>query len=134
MRWSFALSGISGTGRPRLEGQTVIAEHFDHALTLTTAADTYLRIETPFSTTRADGSAQLWTPGSVAEGWHDDLGFVGLTIIRSEIDETGALRLGLADQTWLRAGPDEQFEAWSLTNADGSRIICSPGGELVTFS
>jgi hypothetical protein len=33
----------------------------------------------------------------------------------------------------LRIPPSDDFESWDLLAEDGSRLICTPGGEIVTW-
>ncbi|GAB3648154.1 DUF6188 family protein [Glycomyces tarimensis] len=57
----------------------------------------------------------------------------GLTI-RTAAAHGGTLEIDFAAGPQLTAGPDPDFEAWSLTGPAGQRMVCMPGGELATWS
>lgn len=50
------------------------------------------------------------------------------------VDHSGLLRITLAGGDNLEVEPSDAFEAWSLTTADGDRIVCMPGGELASWT
>lgn len=117
-----------------LAGQIVIEESFDYALALRTSDGVHIRVESPFWITMPGVRDREFAPAASGEPWHADLGFMGSSVDSSSVGSAGALLLSFSNDVSLRVAPDESYEAWSLTKVDGSRIICSPGGEVVVFS
>lgn len=57
--------------------------------------------------------------GTIRNGWASD---------------SGTLRLEFDSGYFIEAFADEDYEAWSVVGAGGSRVVCMPGGELAVWS
>lgn len=117
-----------------LVGVTVTQLRFDSGVTVALDADVHLRIETAFEFTTPGGEATTLTA-------EQDLVRMGpLLVLRGErvaafaADTSGGLRIGFSDGSALRCWPDDRYEAWELSFADGRLYVCLPGGEVAVWS
>ncbi|WP_205473489.1 DUF6188 family protein [Nocardioides sp. SYSU D00038] len=63
------------------------------------------------------------------EGEEDTLAhLVGQRVLSAVVFKTGALRLVLSSGTCVRVPADDHYEAWQLSDVDGSMLISLPGG------
>jgi hypothetical protein len=53
---------------------------------------------------------------------------------RVSVEKTGQLTLDFTSGIQVRVEPDENYEAWTFDGPRGEKIVCAPGGELVTWS
>lgn len=70
------------------------------------------------------------SPGGHPRDLAPALEVFGLVIDRATTGGDGALEVVFDGDTILRAGPGDQYEAWSLILASGAQIIATPGGGL----
>lgn len=47
--------------------------------------------------------------------------------------KTGTLEINFEDGSYLKAEPQESYEAWQILTKVGNRIVCMPGGELAIW-
>lgn len=94
------------------------------------------------ATVRAEGDAELVADGGVARAF-DAESPAGVASVLLEflhrparvLLEGASLVMRSTDPILeLRVEPSMEFEAWSVTAADGSRVVCSPGGEVTRWS
>jgi hypothetical protein len=58
---------------------------------------------------------------------------VGQETSLAEVDEAGWLWIDFAGGGRLLVGPDDSFEAWTVSGPDGFKVVCGPGGELSSW-
>ena len=112
---------------------TVTRVAFEYGVELLLQSDTVIRLE-----------AMLDLPGRQGETTRVDSEALGpaalevLTLLHREVTvevrDDGNLRIATEDGWQLEAVPSSDFEAWTVTNADGSRLVSLPGGEIATWS
>jgi hypothetical protein len=117
-----------------LVGTVVTQLRFDYGVTIALGDDVSLRIETPFELTAADAEPVLLDP-------ERDLGRMGslLLLHRTAVtafsaDTSGDLEVAFSDGSAVRCRPDERFEAWKLSFADGRLYVCLPGGDVSVWA
>lgn len=58
----------------------------------------------------------------------------GTVVMRIDVDESdGRLTVELTDGSRLVVASDPDFEAWTLRLADGTTVVCQPGGGVTQF-
>lgn len=89
-------------------------------------------IEGPFDYVVEDTTRRLH-----AEGCPEELGpALGLfrqTIESASITQGGTLQIQFSGRAFLRIPSSAEYEAWELTEGDGRRLICTPGGAIAIF-
>ena len=114
-----------------LVGAVVTQLRFDYGVTIALGDDVALRIETGFELTAPDTEPVLLDP-------EHDLGRMGslLLLHRTTVtaDTSGDLSLAFSDGSALRCWPDDRFEAWKLSFADGRLYVCLPGGDVSVWA
>jgi hypothetical protein len=114
-----------------LQGQRVIRETIDFAVSLRTDAGYEIRIETDFSMHTREGNFTFpLDVGLEREEFHSLLNQV---LISSTAEESGTLTLAFADGTTIRVEPNETYEAWTIAGPRGRKIVCMPHGELASW-
>jgi hypothetical protein len=58
----------------------------------------------------------------------------GRRVRHASADEEGHLLVEFEDGTKLSIGPNERYEAWEFTNAQGGRLVACVGGGLAVWS
>ncbi len=113
-----------------LVGAVVTQLRFDYGLTIALGDDVSLRIETAFEHMAPQSEPVQLDPET-------DLARMGslLLLHRSRItafsaDTSGSLSIAFSDGSGLRCWPDDRFEAWKLSFADGRLYVCQPGGDV----
>jgi uncharacterized protein DUF6188 len=91
-----------------------------------------IRIGQPFTFASHDGKTSRVEPGNV------DTVCPALKIFDKDATsaavENGALRIELDGGALLLVFPHPKYEAWELAASDGTKIVCTPGGELAVWS
>jgi hypothetical protein len=108
----------------------------DFSVTLQFADDgpaAELKLECSFAITTSAGS-QTIEPERMVEGAQMVVGLFGARVLSVRVDQGSELVVDLSDERRLRAWPDAQYESWSYTSEDGSRVICMPGGQVAIWS
>jgi hypothetical protein len=117
-----------------LVGATVTQLRFDSGLTVALDASTHLRIEAGFELVEPDGGATLLDPEQDLERMGPLLRLHRKRVSAFTADTSGRLAVAFSDGTVLRCGPDDRFEAWELSFADGRLYVCLPGGEVAVWA
>ena len=118
--------------RAILVSQRITRVCIDHAVTLLTDGGFEVRLETPFSLTRADGSTRIDPRDREAAA--GVLSLLHEVIEAAEFEPSGQLTIAFSDGTRLVASPHAQFEAWVVTDSSGGRVVCLPGGGVSEWS
>lgn len=112
-----------------IDNQNLTRILFDHALGLLFADGSGLHIESGFLVRSATDE-----PHAVPAG-----GALAATTLLAALHQPasaehrgGVLDVHLANSITLQVHPDDRYESWNLTGADGSNLICLPGGELMS--
>lgn len=56
-----------------------------------------------------------------------------MEVTNAVADDSGFLRLQFRKNAELSAGPNDEYEAWTMSGPDGERIICKPSGGIATW-
>ena len=105
---------------------------FDYGLLLLTDDGTEARIEVDFV---------MQHPGHESVRCKIDrpADFAGLLVaslrqpMSLEVGDDGALFVLLSVTHAITVEPDPDYEAWTVTRTDGSRLVCMPGGEIARW-
>lgn len=68
------------------------------------------------------------------EGMRCCAALLGLLCAEAAYDDAGVLRLKIDGTDRIVAYPREEVESWEYCGADGSTVLCGPGGEIETWS
>ncbi|MGB8939686.1 MAG: DUF6188 family protein [Streptomyces sp.] len=132
------LTRITDGWRLPFGGLEVSQLRIDHTLTLRLGPDAWITIETPAHLKRAGE-----TLPSTASPTHIDpgtqnvgpaLALFGASLVSALAFDDGRLVLDFAGGARLLAGPDPDYEAWNVGDAEGLKIVSLPGGELAIWS
>lgn len=120
--------------RLALSGKRVQSVGVDYTLRMHLTDDHFIVVESPLSILRHGESITL-SPGEGSdESFAPVYRLVGQVINEALADSSGALRVRFGDGTRLNVEPDESYEAWNVSGPDGLLIVCTPGGQLVSWS
>lgn len=115
----------------KLTGVTWTQASIESSLILASEHDDQIRVESPFRVTSGD------TTVDVDPEQFDGQGNLALPLLgavsAADASDDGTLVL-VVGSARLEVPPDDDYEAWSLIRADGSRVVCMPGGELAVWS
>jgi len=117
-----------------LVGSAVTQLRFDSAVTLALDADVHLRIETSFEFRASDDDVTVLDPQVDLARSGPLLLLHRQRVAAFEADTTGALAITFTDGSALRCWPDDRFEAWDLSFADGRTYVCQPGGGVAIWA
>jgi hypothetical protein len=113
-------------------GQAVAGTDFGFTVGVQFGGEFELRVETPFAL-RIGGF-----DGEIEPGRDGDAAVVaqlsGQIVSLARADDSGGLRIDFAGGGRLLAGPDSNFEAWTVAGPNGFKVVCGPGGELSVWS
>jgi hypothetical protein len=115
-----------------LEGESITRISFEYAVLLLTDAASVVRINTELRINSPQVSLSV-DPEQVSEGAHVVLTMLHRSIRSSNSNDDGALSLELDGDVLLEVPPSDEYEAWEVTRADGSRVVCMPGGALAEW-
>ncbi|WP_280443727.1 DUF6188 family protein [Nocardia brasiliensis] len=59
---------------------------------------------------------------------------IGSEVTRADASESDGLILEFSSGAAIHVPIDEDYEAWGIVGRDGSRVICTPGGEFAIWS
>ena len=59
---------------------------------------------------------------------------VGLNVVESTADDSGALRMAFEDGSLIQVPADDAYEAWNVSGPRGALVVSMPGGELAIWS
>lgn len=59
---------------------------------------------------------------------------VGLDVVESVADDSGALRMAFEDGSLIQVPADDAYEAWNVSGPRGALVVSMPGGELAIWS
>lgn len=115
-----------------LSGQTVTGTDTGYTVALTTDHGFEIRIESDYEIITAHATSHH-SPDP------DDPCLAELTDLTGAVITDARIAGGLLVITFtsgivLRVQPDDNFEAWKVTGPNGLLIVCTPGGELATWS
>jgi len=123
-----------------LRNQTVTVEAVaditvDYQLNITTAAKTFIQLESDVTAMTPDGT---FVEGLADNRWQAIEGQLeaarGLDIVELEWSPSGDLRIRFSDGSMLFAPHTDQYESWNITFPDTHRLIVSGvGGEIHEF-
>ena len=115
-----------------LQGQRIIQERLDFALSLHTDTGYEIHIETDFSLHTPGGDFSFSPESGIDQEKYRPL--LDKTISSSTAKESGVLDLGFTDGATLRVKPNETYEAWTVAGPHVRKVVCMPRGELAIWS
>lgn len=59
--------------------------------------------------------------------------FLAGAVSLAEVNQLGNLTLSMESGSRLSVQPDPNFEAWTVVDPNGYRVVCMPGGEIATW-
>jgi hypothetical protein len=113
-------------------GQTVVGTDFGYTVAVEFGGGYEVRVETPFIL-RIDGLELEIEPGRDSDA-PAVTQLSGHIVSLAAADEAGGLRIEFVGGARLLAGPDSNFEAWTVAGPGGLKVVCGPGGELSVWS
>ena len=117
-----------------LAGQKVVSTEFGYTAAIVVSGGSEIRVESAFTLRAEDGDRRL-TPGAdVEEGAARHGVVVGHVVAAATADDRGELRVDLDGGMRLVVEPDRDYEAWTFAGADGTKVVCRPGGGLAVWS
>jgi hypothetical protein len=116
-----------------VRGQSVIRVCFDAAFTVLTTEDWELRVETEAVIRTPQGEVVRFDPESPDIAAIHLAHLVRDSVALAEAGTVGDLRMVFESGAQLTVAPDAEYEAWGLVGPKGSRVVCTPGGELALW-
>jgi hypothetical protein len=114
---------------PDIVGEQIEIVSFDWAVSLTTDEGTHLRIESPFTIADKDGSSRWVNPQSPVDDDSMVVGLVHDSIHAFDVVESESrLTVQFASGKRIIVESSDDYEAWTLTWANGGRLVQLPGG------
>jgi len=98
-------------------------------------ADTHVMvIESSFTVVSSGAVVRLSPEDDPDEAFQPVRALIGQTVIEAIADDRGSLSVVFDNGVRLLAEPDPAYEAWNVSGPDGFLVVCTPGGELATWS
>ena len=117
-----------------LDGKKLQSVLIENSLVMTFSDDYFALMASPLTLSR-EGEALTLTPDEdPAEAFTPIRQLVGLDIIESIADDSGALRMAFEDGSLIHVPADDQYEAWNVSGPRGALVVSMPGGELAIWS
>ena len=116
-----------------VSGQQVTYCMVDYAFSLHLEGGLNLRVESDFIFTDASGTVHGITPESDPTTCGPALGLARATTGSLVTTDDGVLEIEFEDGARIVVPPSEDYEAWSLTERNGVKVVSTPGGELATW-
>jgi hypothetical protein len=118
----------------RIVGQRLEHTYFDFALVLLTDQEAEIRIQTKYSLKPAGGIEGIFDPNLSESPMPSALIGLRQLIMSADADEgDGSLTIVLADGLRLWVPPNDNYEAWTLSDTIGTRVVTLPGGGLAVW-
>ena len=114
-------------------GQSVTYCTIDYAFSLHLEGGLNLRIESDFTFTDPPGSMHEITPESDPVTCGPALSRARATTRSMATTAAGVLEIIFEDEARIVVPPSDDYEAWSLTEKSGVKVVSMPGGELATW-
>ncbi|MGE2832689.1 DUF6188 family protein [Mycobacterium sp. SMC-4] len=117
-----------------INGLLVQSVLIEYTVVLRLSQGHFLVIESPF-TISAHGRTTRLVPDEDAEAAFWPVRQLTAQMIDEAFaDSTGSLVVCFRDGTRIEVPPDPAYEAWNVSGPGGALVVCTPGGELVTWS
>lgn len=105
---------------------------FDYGVEIRIAGGSVVRIEGPAKIRSPRGDERSFDPEAPGDAAVDVLKLLHRRVVVRSSGST--LIVDRESKRVLEVDPSEDFEAWTVVGADGSRVVCGPGGEMTTWS
>lgn len=123
--------GVVMLGLP-FAGQSISRVAFYFGVLFLMHGGSELRIDTAFDF-RPESTLMTIDP-STASGFASTLiGLLHIEIEAAKVTDAGALELCFRGNSVLNVAPSDEFEAWTFAGAEGSKVVCMPGGGVTTW-
>lgn len=116
-----------------LEEGLVVRLIVDYTVSLTFSNGIEVSIGSPFTDVEADGSRAVYDPGG-------DPVLLGPVLRLSRMETRfgyalldGSLELGFTDGSSISVAVDRKYEAWTLADSRGFKLVSLPGGGLAEW-
>lgn len=96
--------------------------------------DHFALMASPLTLSSEDETFTLTPDEDPAEAFAPIRQLLGLDIIESIADDSGALRMAFEDGSLIHVPADDQYEAWNVSGPRGALVVSMPGGELAIWS
>jgi hypothetical protein len=126
---------VRATDLPVAAETIVSAELRGGQFVLRTDRGSEFQVESPAVIDGTDGTSRIDPGDDATADSCEEVEILG-TIEAATAGATGELRLVVrtaAGRTTVTVAADPDFEAWTLVTGSGARVVCAPGGELVTW-
>lgn len=117
-----------------LDGKKLQSVLIENSLVMTFSDEFFALMASPLTLSR-EGEAFTLTPDEdPAEAFAPIRQLVGLDVVESVADDSGALRMAFEDGSLIQVPADDQYEAWNVSGPRGALVVSMPGGELAIWS
>lgn len=122
------------TMKLELEGKALTSYTAEFTVGLQLSDQFFVRIESPFTLKLPAGSVDLSPEEDPAESFQQLGELIGCTITESGVASDGTLSITFGNAARFIVGPNNDYEAWTVSGPRGMLVVCTPGGELAIWS
>lgn len=117
-----------------LNGKKLQSVLIENSLVVQFSDEYFALIASPLTLSREGDTLTLTPDQDPAEAFAPIRRLVGLNVVESTADDSGALRMAFGDGSLIHVAADEAYEAWNVSGPRGALVVSMPGGELAIWS
>lgn len=117
-----------------LSGKKLQSVLIENSVVMTFSDDYFALMASPLTLSREGEAFTLPPDEDPAEAFAPIRRFVGLDVVESVADDSGALRMAFEDGSLIHVPADDEYEARNVSGARGALVVSMPGGELPIWS
>lgn len=117
-----------------LRGKKLQSVLIENSLVMRFSDEYVALIASPLTLSREGEAFSLTPDEDPAEAFAPIRQLVGLDVVESTADDSGALRMAFGDGSLIHVTADKAYEAWNVSGPRGALVVSMPGGELAIWS
>lgn len=117
-----------------LRGKKLQSVLIENSLVVQFSDDYFALIASPLTLSRS-GHVSTVTPDEDPEEVFAPIReMVGLDVVESTADDSGALKIAFGDGSVIHVMADKAYEAWNVSGPRGALVVSMPGGKLAIWN
>lgn len=117
-----------------LNGKKLQSVLIENSMVMQLSDEHFALIASPLILTRTNEVFTLTPDEDSQESFLPIRQLLGLDVVESTADDSGALRIAFEDGSLIQVPADEAYEAWNVSGPHGALVVSMPGGELAIWS